>query len=456
MTQERTKENPIIDGVIWKQLLLFAVPILLSNLFQQLYNFVDAAIVGNFVSSQALAAVGSAGYIVNLLIGFFIGISVGAGIIISQLYGAKDQLNVGRAVHTAITVCLLSAAVFTVIGVLATPTILKMMNTPNDVIGYSNSYLQIYFLSIVFVMLYNIGSGILRAVGDSRRPLYYLIAACALNVLLDLLFVAVWKWGVSGSAWATLISQALAAGLVFRQLMTSNDSYRFSIKKLRIYPAMLKNIFRIGLPAGVQTVVENMVHIFMQTIINGFGSAAMAGIAAAIKLDGFIFLPLTAFGLALTTFVGQNIGAGRYDRAKKSMYICMAISVAVAIVTGVIMFIFGRTFLGIFSHDEEVLRYGVLMISYLAPFYFVSGYSQAISGMIRGSGSALVPMIISLSCYCVFRLAWIYSVIPFWHDLRVIVLCYPMAWILFAILITVYYKKGKWVNASAAIKARLE
>ena len=402
MVQEQTKENPIVDGVIWKQLLLFALPILLSNLFQQLYNFVDAAIVGNYVGSQALAAVGSAGYIVNLLIGFFIGISAGAGIIISQLYGAKDELNVGRAVHTSIAVCLLSAAAFTVIGVLASPIILKMMNTPNDVIGYSNSYLQIYFLSIVFVMLYNIGAGILRAVGDSRRPLYYLIAACALNVPLDLLFVAVWKWGVAGSAWATLISQAVAAGLVMRQLMASSNIYRLSLKQLRIYPPMLNNIFRIGLPAGVQSTVENMVHIFMQAQINGFGSAAMAGIASAIKLDGFVFLPITAFGLALTTFVGQNIGAGRYDRAKKSMYICMALSVSFAIVVGAIMYMFSRSFLIIFSHEEEVIKYGALMISYLAPFYFFSGYSESISGMVRGSGSALVPMIISMSCYLRF------------------------------------------------------
>ena len=455
MEQEKVSENPIIDGIIWKQLLLFSAPILCSNLFQQLYNFVDAAIVGNVIGSKALAAVGSAGYIVNLLIGFFIGVSTGAGIIIAQLFGAKDELNVKHAVHTSISICLLSAVVFTAFGILASPMILKMMNTPDDVIGYSTVYLRIYFLSIAFVMLYNIGSGILRAVGDSRRPLYYLIVACLLNVVLDLLFVACWKMGVAGSAWATLISQAVASGLVIRQLMASDEIYRLSMKQLSIHPPMLHNIFRIGLPAGVQAAIENLVHIFMQAQINSFGSAAMAGIAAANKIDGFIFLPITAAGLALTTFVGQNIGAGRYDRAKKSMQICMAITILVAAVSGVIMYFFSQSFLRIFSQEQEVIRYGVLMVSYLAPFYFVSAYNEVISGMIRGSGSAIVPMVIGLGSYCVFRLVWIYTVLPFWHDIRVIVLCYPIAWVLTSLLITIYYKRGNWRNAAAAIKARL-
>jgi putative MATE family efflux protein len=317
----------LTQGVIWKKLLRFFLPIVIGTLFQQLYNTVDAIVVGRFVGVKALAAVGgSAAVILNLLIGFFIGLSVGATVIIAQYFGANDSKNIFKAVHTSIAFCLVTGAVLTVVGVLITPWSLRVVHNPAEIMGLSETYLRIFFYGTIPVMIFNMGSGILRAVGDSQRPLYYLMFCCGMNIGLDLLFVAVFKMGVAGAAWATVISQLFSAVLILLRLCRTQELYKLTLRKIRFYPGMLKNMLRIGIPTGIESVTYSVSNLIIQAGINHFGTTVVAASNASSKVDGIYWAIMQAFGVAITAFVGQNFGAGKYDRMKQSVRVTMKIA----------------------------------------------------------------------------------------------------------------------------------
>jgi putative MATE family efflux protein len=444
------KQNKITDGVIWKQLLAFFFPIWLGMFFQQLYNTVDAVIVGNFAGKEALAAVGGpAGTIINLLVGFFMGLSSGATVIISQYYGGHRVEETSRAVHTAAALSIAGSVILTVGGLLLSPTILRWMGTPDDVIGHSVAYIQIYFCGTIFSMIYNIGSGILRAVGDSKRPLYFLIACSACNVVLDLLFVAVIPMGAAGAALATILSQAVSAVLVVLCLCKSTDIYRLELKKIRFDFAILKNMIRIGIPAGLQSVMYSLSNVIIQASINSFGTNAIAAWAAYGKIDGIFWLTISAFGTALTTFVGQNFGAQRYDRVKKSVHVCTAMAMGTTIVLSTLILLFGHYLYRLFISDEEVIAVGIQMMRYLVPFYFTYVLIETLAGALRGTGDAVIPMILTCLGVCVLRMIWIWVAVPIWPDIRTTCMSYPITWTITSVLFLIYYKWGGWMKRCA-------
>ena len=442
----KQKTVSITEGVIWKQLLLFAVPILISNFLQQMYNAADLIIVGRFTGSEALAAVGSTTSLINLMIGFLVGLSVGAGVVISQFYGANAQDDVSKSVHSAIALSLSMGVLFTVIGVFFIPSLLKVMQTPEDVIDQASAYLRIFFTGMIPTIIYNMGTGVLRAIGDTRRPLYYLAVCTSLNVLLDLLFVAVFHWGVAGAAWATVLSQYLSAGLVLWNLTNTEGCYRLFWRQIRFHWETLGRIVRVGLPAGAQSVVISLSNVIIQSQINLFGSMAVGGFAAAMKIDGFLFTILNAFALSTATFVGQNIGAGRYDRVKKSVHASMFMSLLLIIPLSAVLLLWGRQVLSLFNEDPQVIEYGFKLMRLVACAYWLFTIGEILSGAVKGAGSATVPMIISTICMCAVRIIWIivmFSVVG--RNLMVLYLCYPVAWVLNMACITIYYFRGNWM-----------
>ena len=365
------KENRglMTEGVIWKQLLLFALPLLLGNLFQQFYNTVDSIVVGNYIGANALASVGASTPIVNLMVGMFTGLGTGAGVVIAQFFGAKDHKGVHDGVHTTIALCLVSGLVMAVVGVALSPTILRLLDTPAEIMEGSVTYLQIYFMGVMALMIYNMGSGILRAVGDSRTPLYFLMVSSVVNILLDLLFVIKVQMGVAGVAWATLIAQAISACLVLIRLMTSTESYKLILKDIRFHKKVLLETVRIGLPGGIQNAVISFSNLIVQYNINSFGAAAVAGCSAYTKIDGFAILPVMSFSMAITTFTGQNIGAKNYDRVRKGAKTCLVIALAVTLTLSGGLYLFGEKLLRVFSSDQQVLSYAVQMMHFLVPGY---------------------------------------------------------------------------------------
>ena len=346
------------EGNIWKQLILFSIPLLLGNLFQQLYNAVDSVIVGQFVSSQALAAVGSSFPLINLLISFFMGLSLGAGVVVSKYFGARDIDNMRKSIHSSIVITFIIGVIMTFVGILACPIILRWMQTPSDVINDSIVYLQIYFGGILFTMIYNIGSGILRAVGDTKRPLYFLIICSIINIILDLLFIIFFKMGIAGAAYATVISQAISAILTMLLLINTSNEYKISFKELKLYREQTKEIIRVGIPSGIQNAVVAISNVIVQSNINSFDWVAMAGCSACQKLDGFAIMPVLSFSMAFTTFTGQNIGAKRYDRVKQGAKIGLILSLSTIICISATLLYFDEQLLSIFSDDPEVIKYG--------------------------------------------------------------------------------------------------
>lgn len=444
--EKKLQKNSITEGVIWKQLLLFAIPILMSNLFQQLYTTIDSVIVGRYVSSQALAAVGSTGSLCNLLIGFFVGLSTGAGIIIAQCYGAGDQERLHDAVHTAMGLSIAAGLILMVVGVCFTPTLLRWMNTPDDVFDLAVIYLRIYFAGILSLTIYNMGAGILRAIGDSKRPLYYLIVSAVINVILNLLFVCVFHMGVAGVAWATLIAQTVTAVMVILNLTRTTNSYQLVLTKIRIHRRMLMQIVKIGIPAGFQSVVVSLANTVIQAQINSFGSAVVAGLSAAGRIDGFIYMPINAFGLAMTTFVGQNIGAGRIDRVKKGVKVGFLMSFLITASFCILIYCFTRPLLEIISKEEEVLYYGSMMVHLMAATYCIFVVAELLSGVIRGSGESVVPMMIYICGMCAFRLIYVVLVRALYPHIFAVVLCYPVSWTLTSLAFVIYYFKGNWLK----------
>ena len=441
------KENRITEGVIWKPLLAFFFPILLGTFFQQLYNTVDAIIVGNFVSTQALAAVGGAtGTIINLLVGFFVGLSAGATVIISQYYGARRVQETMKAVHTAVAMGIIGGLIFMVLGMALSPWALRVMGTPEDVMDYAITYIEIYFGGMVFNLVYNMASGILRAVGDSRRPLYFLILSTLLNVVLDLLFVPVFHWGVAGVGTATIVSQAVSAILVMVVLMRSDDVYRVYLKEIRLDFYILKNIIQIGLPAGLQSVMYNISNILIQSTINTFGTNTVAAWTAYGKIDGFFWMILGAFGTSVTTFSGQNFGAQKYDRIRKSVRICIVMAMGTAVFLSTVLCFWGSYVFQLFTSDGTVVQIGMDILHTIVPFYFTYVCIEILSGCMRGTGDSLVPMIITGLGICVLRIVWIAVVVPQWHAIEAVLLSYPITWSITSVLFIIYYLHGGWLR----------
>ena len=447
MNKEKSKNRGLMtEGVIWKEILLFSIPLLLGNLFQQLYNAVDSVVVGNYIGAQALAAVGSSAPVINLLVSFFMGLAVGAGVIISRYFGARKKEELHIAVHTSLALTFAAGLVMTLIGVLISPYVLQWVGTPSDVMESSVLYLRIYFLGILSVMVYNMGSGILRAVGDSRNPLYFLIVSSVTNIILDMLFVIVFHMGIAGVGWATLIAQTISAVLTMLLLMRTKEEYQVKLKHIRFHKHMLYEIVRLGLPSGLQNAIVSFSNVIVQSNINAFGSLAMAGCGSYTKIDGFAILPVMSYSMALTTFTGQNMGAKKYDRVKQGAKTGILMSVITIVCISALLLMLGPNVLAIFSSDPTVINYGLYMMHVLAPGYIFLAISHAFNGIIRGAGITTVPMIVMVTCWCGLRMAWILTSVPLFHDIGVVFMGWPLTWITSALWLFLYYRKGKWMT----------
>lgn len=441
------KQNGIVEGVIYKQLLLFFFPILFGTLFQQLYTMVDAAIVGNFVGKEALAAVGgTTGTMINLLLGFFVGLASGAGVIISQYYGSKDERGVSQSVHTATALGVAGGFILMCAGLLLAPVLLRLMRVNGEVMGYALSYVRIYFLGMIPTALYNVGAGILRAIGDSRRPLYYLIAACAVNVVLDLLFVGVFHWGIEGAAVATVISQIGNMALTFRYLIRNRECYSVRPREVRFHTGELSKMLRLGIPSGMQAVLYAVSNMIIQSGINSFGTDSVAALTVFEKLDGIFWMIMSAFGIAVTTFIGQNFGARKYLRMKKAVRVSLGMAFGTAAALCVLCLIFVEPFYHAFTSDSAVIAIGVESVRFLMPMYITYVCIEVISGAMRGAGDGLIPMIITAVGVCVVRVAWVLLVVPFWHELNVLLLSYPISWSITSAVFLIYYKSEVWLR----------
>ncbi len=447
MAREVSSKNQITEGVIWKQLLLFFFPILFGTFFQQLYNTVDAIVVGRFVGKEALAAVGGpAATLINLLIGFFTGLASGATVIISQYYGAHKDGDVSKSVHTAAALSLVGGAVITVLGLLFCEPALRMMNTPEDVLGPSVTYMRIYFIGVIPSLIYNIGSGILRAIGDSRRPLYFLIAACLSNTVLDLVFVLVIPLGIAGVAIATTLAQFISAGLVLVVLMRTKESYQLRVREIRFNPFLLRNIVRIGLPAGLTSSMYSISNLLVQSSVNSFGTDTIAAWTAHGKVDGIFWMINGAYGVAITTFVGQNFGAGKIERVKKSTWICQGMAAATSVVLSVLLLFGGRFFFGIFTPDPMVVDIGMRVMWVIAPSYIFFTVIEILGGAARGCGDAVMPMLMTGIGVCVLRVLWVTLAVPIWPDIATVAFSYPLTWVVTSVLFIVYYLRGNWLK----------
>ena len=433
-------------GSPWRLIVSFAVPVLLSQIFQQLYNTADTLIVGRFLGDGALAAVSSSGPLIFLLISFFVGVTMGASVTISRYFGAGDHDRVSRAIHTNILVSMCSGILLTVFGVAFTPTILRWMGTDPEVLPEAISYFRYYFTGVLAVVLYNACKSIMNALGDSRRPLYYLILSSLINIALDLLFIAIFHWGVWSAAVATTISQAISMVLCLIHLSKKGMPYQLQWRKLRFDREMLGQMVRYGLPSGVQNSVIGFANVIVQSNINSFGKVAMAAYGAYSKLEGFAFLPVTSFTMALTTFVGQNLGAGLHDRAKKGSRFGIIASVVIAEIIGVTMYLLAPQLVALFSPTPEVVELGTRQMRTTALFFCLLAYSHAIASICRGAGKAFVPMVIMLLFWCVVRIAYITIVMGIVHEIQYIYMAYPITWSLSSIVYFLYYHFSDWVH----------
>lgn len=444
---ENKTTNPIISGVIWKQLLIFFFPIVVGTFFQQLYNTVDAIIVGRFVGKQALASVGgSAAVLSNLVIGFFTGLSAGATVVISQFCGAGDKKNLQDGLHTAYASALLFGVIISIIGFFSASWVLEVMQTPKDVLADSVVYLKIYFCGILFTFIYNMGSSIMRAVGDSRRPLIYLIICCFINIVLDLLFVVVFHMGIAGAALATLISQAVSAILVTKALASSYKILKLHLREIRLHSTLFKSEFKIGLPSGIQSCLYAITNIIIQTSINGFGTDTAAAWAAYGKLDAIFWTVCGAFGIAVTTFAGQNYGAQKYDRVKKSTRVCLLMALGTSFVLVTFLFLACRPLYHIFTTDQKVIDTGVWMLRLIVPSYMLFVFIEILSGSLRGIGDVIIPTLITLGGVCLVRVPMALILTPMTGEVSTLIYSYPVSWgvtILLLIPYFFYIKKKK-------------
>lgn len=441
-----SKTTLMTEGSIWKKIIAFAIPLFLGNLFQQLYNTADSLIVGNFLGSEALAAVSSSGSLIFLLVGFFNGIAIGAGVVIGRFYGARQIEKVQKAIHTTIAFGLAAGAALTVIGVLLTPQLLLWMGTPDDVLPNSIIYFRIYFCGSLAFVLYNIFVGILQSVGDSRHPLIYLIISSVVNILLDLLFVGVFRFGVGSAALATIISQFASAILCLILLSKSPEDYRVHFRKIRFDFFFLKQIIQNGLPSGFQNSIISIANVVVQANINSFGKMAMAGCGAYSKIEGFGFLPITCFAMSMTTFISQNLGAGKYDRAKNGARFGILCSVITAELVGLLIYGLAPVLIAAFNNDPQVVAFGTTQARTVTLFYFLLAFSHCVAGILRGAGKAIVPMLVMMCCWCIIRITYISIAVKIIPVINVIFWAYPLTWTLSSIVFLIYFLKADWIH----------
>lgn len=440
----RRHDVDMTQGNAFMHILTFAFPLLLGNIFQQMYNMVDTWVVGNYVSNEAFSAVGSVGPIINMLIGAFSGLASGAGVVISQYYGAKNREKVHDAVHTAVMLTIILTIAMTIIGIAMTPFMLRFMKTPEDVFPESRAYLTIYFAGMAGLLFYNMGAGILRAVGDSRRPFYFLVVAAVINTVLDLLFVIGFKMGVEGVAYATVIAQLVSAALTFATLLRSHSWVRVEIRHVKIHMEMLKKTIAVGIPAALQMAVTAFSNVFVQSYINQFGADCMSGWTAYSKIDQMIFLPMQSLGLAATTFVGQNLGKGQIKRARKGVTISLLSAITSTIVISALVMGFAPHLVRFFNNKTEVVEYGKMFLYYLTPFYMLCCVNLVYSGALRGAGDSRAPMFIMLGSFVLFRQAYLFVVSNFIaNEILPLAMGYPAGWFVCSTLTFIYYHKAK-------------
>lgn len=445
------RQNAVLTGSIPKQIILLFFPIFFGTLFQQLYNTVDTIIVGNFCGTDALAAVGATGAFVALLLGFFIGLTSGASIIISQNYGAGEYRLVDRQVHTALALAVVGGAVLTVLGLLISKPVMALMNTPADILDASALYLRIYFLGMIPQMVYNTGTGILRAVGDTKRPLYFLIVASFVNIVLDILLVAIIPLGVAGAALATVFSQVVSAALTIWWLARVKEMpWQLSVRKLKLEPIILNKIFAIGLPSALQASLYSVSNIVIQACVNGFGTVVVAAWSVYGKIDVLYWMTISSLGIALTTFAGQNFGAQHYDRVKRGTNLCMGFGVVIALGMTAVLYPTSEFLFHFFSQDAAVVAQGVQMMHALVPAYITYVSIEILSGALRGCGDVKVPTLITVFVVCLLRVCWIWFVVPVFHTIFMVEMSYPLSWTLASILFLLYYYKGNWLQRSTA------
>lgn len=433
-------------GSPYKLMLGFALPIFLSELFQQLYNTADALIVGRVLGTDALAAVTSSGSLIFLLVSFFAGISMGGGVIISRYFGAGDPERVSRSIHTLLAFGVVSGLFITAVGVFLTPTFLIWMKTDPEVLPGAIEYFRCYFMGGLALALYNICRSIMNALGDSRRPLYYLIFSSLLNIVLDILFLAVFRWGVWSAAMATVISQAASVVLCMAHLLKKGHIFTVRLSKIRFHKEMLVQILRYGMPAGVQNSVIALANVVVQAQINSFGKLAMAAHGTHAKIEGFAFLPITSFNMASTTFVSQNLGAKQYDRAKKGARFCILTAMAIAEAVGIVLFIFVPQLMSLFDNNPGVIGLGTQQERTVALFYFLLAFSHSVAAVCRGAGKAFVPMVVMLSVWCAIRIAYIMLVMHFFGDISYVYWAYPLTWGISSVIYFLYYTRSDWVH----------
>jgi len=442
----RSRQNNLTEGPIWKSILLFAMPVLLGNIFQQFYNTFDSWCVGNFIGGDALAAVSSSGSLIHMLVGFFNGVAMGAGVIIARYFGAKDYEKLRLAIHTDVAFGLTAGVLLSVIGVTFSPTILRWMGTPAEVLPQSISYFRFYFCGAIFTVMYNIFVGILHALGDSRHPLYYLMISTMVNVVLDLLFVAGLKMGVGAAALATTISQGISALLCCIRLTKVEREYRLVFRNVGYHMESLKMIVRVGLPSGVQGSAIALANLVVQSNINSFGKDAMAGCGAYSKIEGFAFLPITCFTMALATFVSQNLGARKYDRVKKGVGFGICCCMILAECVGLCFYRFAPHLIAFFNDAPEVVEYGTMHMRTICLFYCLLAFSHCLAAILRGAGRSAVPMLTMLVCWCLIRVSYITVAVRVVNHLTTVSRAYPITWTCSGIVFLIYFLKVDWMH----------
>lgn len=434
------EKNQITEGVIWKQLLIFFFPIVIGTFFQQIYNTADSIVVGRFVGKEALAAVGgSVNQIVNLVVEVFVGLTSGASVIVAQFYGAKDKKNLNKTLHTSYAFGIVTGFVVAVVGLLVTNTVLELMKTPQELMADSRLYLHIYFCGMIFNIIYNMGASILRAVGDSRRPLYVLMVTCGLNIVLDILLVVIFRLGVMGVAIATVSCQGISSILVMAMLMKEHPLFQLKLREIRFYRVSLNSVLRIGIPAALEATMYTIANLIIQVFVNELGTDTVAAWGTFAKIDAVYWMVVNAFGISITTFVGQNYGAGKVKRMRKSVGICLGMSYAGAILVSGVLYALAGPLYRLFTTDENVVRIGVDMMHFLLPSYFMYVVIGILSGALRGAGRVLVPMLLTCGGVCLIRIVWMFGVFPGHPGINTIMLSYPVSWGITAVLFIIYY-----------------
>ena len=447
MASESTaKRIDMTTGSIWKCMVSFAIPVFIGHLFQQLYNTADSIIVGNFVGKEALAAVSSSGNLIFMMTGFFMGLCMGAGVIISRYLGARDFEKMQKTIHTAVAFALCCGATLSVLGLWLAPKLLVLMKTPENVLPLSITYFRIFFFGSFFSLTYNVCAGILQAVGDSKSPLKFLIIASITNIILDLVFVGVFHWGVAGAAAATVISQMLSAVMGFRKLVKSEGYYKLHLNKIRFDLSRLKEILHQVIPSGINNSIISIANVVVQSNINAFGDTAMAGCGSYSKIEGFIFIPIMSFAMAITTFIGQNLGAGNHERALKGSRFGILAAVVSAEILGVILWLTCPWVIPLFNDDPAVVAIGVNQMRTESLFFFTLAFAHAVSAVMRGAGRAKMPMYTMLLCWCIIRVTYITVAVKFFPVIETVYWAYPLTWFLSCIIFAFYYFKGNWLH----------